>query len=629
MNEYIQHKACVYRGDIRKNPYEKIIITGIGNSEIATITTLLSYFNYSLRDIDDWDVIANQPNIPNKTVYKDLNLYTDSQKSFIDTLSSDWLIVVVIRDPLAITQRQMRSGKLIFENVLLKTIKKYNGLMKFIYATEKPIVLISYEQFISHPTLCIRDLSHYIHLDKGSIPKIVSKLFYDKEKSDQLEIFFKKLRRWDKYFDLVQYQEKKGKDKLSSIIRMIQTKDVENLLLVWQEFIHSTYFELPHPEEPYLITRAIFNKQIGMANHVLMLDEEEKKPWIFSQSENFINLIITPTNIYKIDNSNTRSIFSTLRELGSQDVSKISFYDTNFAGFLMGQTRPYHYFYDHLKYFYAVGGKEILKNNQKTLCDGNTYFSPKFDYTSEKFNGVYLFPSVIGNNYLKASESKVIERINFNMENEIFNEAINNSINNTVIKDTLVIWFGITGQKRSWLQQAEGCIEIVTHLLFYFKNIKLIVDGWTAYDGKLETNSEDEQVYEQINLGLKDKCEVMSVIGKDYRSKIRICNQTDVFIVNSGAGAMVPLRFCKKNGVLHYNSLVNPFKWFPDSYGDTIIHTDSNYVKNEQDTVSQRLDHVDYYIDWQYIFNLVAKILNKTKDQNIKYLQVPCMEELV
>jgi len=399
-------------------------------------------------------------------------------------------------------------------------------------------------------------------------------------------------------------------NKLTNIVEAIRNQNVSRIIDFWNNALTEKYFELPYPEDSNINTRAVFSMQIGMANVVLMLDEKKVHPWFFVQCASLIDLIIMESGIYRISSANMQPVLGEIKKLPSKRIVNIH-YKTPFSGLTLGQTRPYHFFYDHLKYLYA------FNSNGKNILDDKTFFLPKNSKLSKEHNAVFLFPGVIGNNFLRSQE---VIAMNLNMEERILDDALLDFVPPEKESNDFVLWFGITGQKRSWLQQVEACIRIVNELSKYFTKIKLFVDGMTGLENEIIKDREDEDIYQEIFSSLKDKCEVLSLIGQSYRNKIRLCSTIDLFIANGGTGGMVPLRFCKKNGVIHSSSKLITFK---GEYPDTVKFTDKSITIDVPDDKTDRVDFVSYTIPWQHVFNLSAEIINETKDLQIKYLSVP------
>lgn len=438
--------------------------------------------------------------------------------------------------------------------------------------------------------------------------------------SEQVDRFLSSLESWKENFEVKDF-DTTGDDELSQIIAMQRNKDVDGLLKVWRQKLDQDYFELTHPEFPEVVTRAAYSIQHGMANFVFMIDSENKLPWVFGQCEGFIDYIITNKYQYKASLSNDGPIVAQIKNISELDSKYLEFKDKRF-GFLLGQTRPYHFFYDHLKYFYFL--KELENGvESKIFQEKKSFF--KINKMSSLVEGVVLlFPAVIGNNILNQRGSSIVKGLNEKMEKAIYEDAIQD-FRPPVKENALKLWYGITGQKRSWLQQVEAIESIVSCLLPHFPCVQLYIDGMTAPDGETISNPEDEEVFHQIDKLLYGKCEVYSCIGRDYRHKIQVCSTVDLFIANAGTGCLVPLRFCKKPGTLHSNTRLFTF---PDSYPETIKKSNKKYVTDVQIEGVERADFSSYHIPWQHIFNLTAEVLNKIKGANIKPLEVPPVEDV-
>ncbi len=437
-----------------------------------------------------------------------------------------------------------------------------------------------------------------------------------------INIFLDKLKNYEKNYEIFQLDTNKD-DVFTNLSKMVQAKDIKSILGFWENALNNDFFELPHPDYAEINTRAVFSVQLGMANYILMLDKKREHPWVLAQCENIIDMAITVEKIIQIS-SNINVVLKNLKSLGEKKISNLN-YNSRFSGFLLTQTRPFHFFYDHLMYFYALGGVETLKKKNKNIYINKSFFIPRNSIEIHSREGVFFFPSVIAKNSLPFP--RVLDILH-NMEDKVFRDvSLNLEPQYSSSKDDLIIWFGITGQKRSWLQQVEGCIEIITHLGQYFSNIKLYIDGMTGSEKNIEKNKDDIYVFEIIKLSLSHICEIHSLIGYDYRTKIKIGNEIDLFIANNGTGCLVPLRFCKKNGVLHSSKKFNSLGKY---YVSPIVESaDESLTIDVSHPSMTTIDAVSYHIPWQHIYNLAANIIMQTKDIDIQKLSVPEVEEVV
>jgi hypothetical protein len=140
-------------------------------------------------------------------------------------------------------------------------------------------------------------------------------------------------------------------------------------------------------------------------------------------------------------------------------------------------------------------------------------------------------------------------------------QAINAIIKPPKENRTLTLWFGISGQKRIWVEQEEFLPALVEQLKPWFDSFTFLIDGFTQYeyiDGHPNDSTgvnEDQKVVNSIKQQLIPftNVSVVNLIGQTYRKKIQQCQSIDFFIANAGAGQLIPHRFCKKTGILHSN----------------------------------------------------------------------------
>lgn len=441
--------------------------------------------------------------------------------------------------------------------------------------------------------------------------------------SKEIESFLAKLEHWKENFEVKNF-DTAGDDELNQIVAMQRNKDVDGLLKVWERKLDQDYFELPHPEHDAIISRAIRSFSIGENNFILMLDSENRYPWIIGQRWSFIELMITECCIYELYKH--IPTFQTFKEVSllKDKFRGAVFGDVNYAA-IVSKTTPFHFFYDKFKYllrFNAFHSDCRLEYPFFTLSSDKKYGEESAVSSNEK---VYLHPSLVQNLLAGQESNKAVKKLNEEMERFVYNESLKDFIQTKNDRGCLKLWYGITGQKRSWLQQIDGAENIIKKLLSHFNEIELFVDGMTAPEGNTIRDADDEAVLKQIENRLEGQCRIQSLIGQDYRHKIRICSTVDLFIANAGTGCMVPLRFCKKPGVLHSNSKLFTF---PDEYSSTVKKFKKKYVIDvvEQGRESSRF--ASYHTPWQHIFNLTAEILNQTKGTNIQPLEVPPVEEV-
>lgn len=398
--------------------------------------------------------------------------------------------------------------------------------------------------------------------------------------------------------------------------------------------------EIEHPFS-FKKTRPRFTIQQGGTNYIFLSDNEDENVWCWVQSLNVVDAIITSDGQYydsPTGRNNLRDIKAKILERTPRNAlsnSLLGFDEAGFDGLYICHPRPFHFFYDMLLCLFCLSSDKrgVRKIYSKDSFYDLSHFGVVEQHAGACSKNLFL-PVAIQRNYIidsdvcRAKGSYVPEEyksIVLDFENFVYKKAIKYT-GEPSRNSSLKIWYGVTGQKRSWLQQVEAIEGIVNNLMWYFDRVELLVDGLTAPEGKELESAEDESIFLQIEKRLTVKCGVYSLIGKDYRNKIRACEAVDFFIANAGTGCMVPLRFCKKPGVLHSSmNLVS----FPDDYPDTVRFFDPKFHVDVPDQAEpKRADYCSYHIPWQHVFNLTAEVLNKIKGTNIKPLEVPPVEDV-
>ncbi|NYS78423.1 hypothetical protein HZS80_12015 [Halomonas glaciei] len=436
--------------------------------------------------------------------------------------------------------------------------------------------------------------------------------------------FLESLRYWkENIVELEKYKDFESIE-LKKICDFQFRRDVDGILDIWKEKLNNEHFELCHPEYPEVITRAVYNIRHRMANFVFMIDVDNKHPWIFAQCEGFIDYVITQRVRCVASPCTIKPITDHIDKLWELVKGSIAYKDIAY-GFDLTQTRPYHYFYDHLKYFLSFIEMQGANEFKRVALDDGSFYKIKCSKITDS-SSVLLFSSAISANSTKERYANNTSRnLSEKMEKFIYQDAMENFRHSSVESDVFKIWYGITGQKRSWLQQVEAAGQITKNLSQHFPKIELLVDGMTARDGEVISNEGDEAVFRRIQEAVGAVCEVKSLIGMDYRSKIQACSSVDVFVANAGSGSLVPLRFCDKPGVLHSNSKLFNFR---ERCPHSVKIFDKTYEIDEPDDLSSRSDFCSYHIPWQHIYNLLGDVIFEAKGIFIDPLSIPPVEEV-
>ena len=430
------------------------------------------------------------------------------------------------------------------------------------------------------------------------------------------------------------------------IIHSIENRDVEPILEIIEKIDRQKGAPcLPHPFKKAVDTFPVKNVRQGMCNFIFFSDSNNKNQWILCQCTSFVDAIFSETISSKHKSSiSDDTILNSVKRVLKKETKKQSKLRRSqkaiFAGYLLDQTRPYHHFYDQLKWM-------VNLETKKPVVSNSSFFSPKYLNRNASFTGkgrakFSMFPLVIGSNQLGMKLDQYTEK----MENVVYQDSLRSlpggMINyrwNKLIKKlkelsgrnkTLTLWFGISGQKRIWVEQEDFLPALVEQLKPWFNSFVFLIDGFTQYEddnycaikgSKATPVSQDLEVVDSIRQKLLpySNASVISLIGQTYRKKIQQCQSADFFIANAGAGQLVPHRFCKKPGILHSNE---KHCVFPMGINNTTVKlVDKSLVKDVGNLFAKgkRAERsgtglISYSIDVNIVIEMITEML-KLREQ--------------
>ena len=389
-----------------------------------------------------------------------------------------------------------------------------------------------------------------------------------------------------------------------------ETFDLEALFDVAVRLIGQSSLELPHPERPDVLTQARSSARVRLGNVVYFSDPDGGNRWALVQVMNFIDGYVTEAGPVVLFDKKCEGVLTYVFEqieAGEADAQ----WDRrdSYGGLCIGQTRPYHFFYDQAIHLGPL--KERLGTDMPTLAkiDGGTYLDP------EKICGwpgvpvepgrYYLTPNVIGGTWWRSKTERGFFEAATRMEREV--QARVPRLDLRYPEGAPIVWFGVTGQKRSWLDQVEGYARIANSLARQHPALVVLFDGLTAPDGFYERYAEDALIVEAISHRLEANVIPVSLVGHDYATKIAHGQMAQAFIANGGTGSVVPLRFCRLPGVLHSNSAINTFTG--DTYAADVRQCDPELVHEVPHPENARGDWISYQIPWQHVHNQFIEVV--------------------
>lgn len=300
-----------------------------------------------------------------------------------------------------------------------------------------------------------------------------------------------------------------------------------------------------------------------------------------------------------------------------------------FGGVIGGYDRPYHFFYDVIPAFVMADAAGLLN---KLPC---IYSYPRSAFADWR----ELFEDV----NCKVTDASALRRETSENRKFVFHigvpfpaipEPVNRAVESYVLKaatrnygeaaraflpskESLVIWWGVTGQKRSWLEQVGAGVEVLNSLRRQHGSLTVVFDGWTApLDPGEEDRTEianDQKVIDEICDLLTAEIQVRSVLGMHSLKKIAVASLCDAFVANYATGSIHVARFAKRPGVGHLNTRM---KKIGHIHSRTLLVPDfavTDVVENQD----QRSDYVSYSINKAAIELLLNALLSSIEAKSL------------
>ncbi|TKX29192.1 alpha-2,3-sialyltransferase [Campylobacter sp. MIT 12-5580] len=314
--------------------------------------------------------------------------------------------------------------------------------------------------------------------------------------SEAIQDFLNELKDWQANFTIQEYEFEKYDCEIAQITRMQNNNDIDGLVNFWNEKVKQEYFEIKHPLYNDVVLRAVFSsKEPLLENYVFLIDKENKYPCLWLQATHCINAIVVEKRIFVIKepwNDNTALTWAKLMMIrfAKENIINLYHHDIAFA-FTLKNTRPWHFFSEKM---YVI---QHLDPNNKLVESTHSFFTPKQlkSIAKSKIKDFVLFyPSAIPmfmglclkEVYAESIQDreKIVKKDSFNYD--------------------LILWLGLPGEKRAWLEQIKGVALILKNLSKYFKTIKVYVDGMTAYDGQRVDFPENKVLFHQVIKATKE-----------------------------------------------------------------------------------------------------------------------------
>ncbi|WP_139205541.1 hypothetical protein [Ectopseudomonas guguanensis] len=342
--------------------------------------------------------------------------------------------------------------------------------------------------------------------------------------------------------------------------------------------------------------------------------------FIYVPSRDF--LFVLDNAVYNHDHLHSLMLYAAKN---AKNLSLSNGRSVNFSAVLINGVSPYHFFYDCLAALYIAsqeGGLNTIEDyyviNSRCYFDVRKLRGVSGNVSSVNEGALSLKTWGIGSDALCVAgvsyKSLSIDEL-AGMDRFLIATAQGEvsfaSRYKSLESSDLVIWIGISQQKRAWLNQKEALVETIIRLSNKYKKVSIIFDGMTTdVFGCMDDKSfaEDALVVSEIRDCLPSNVSSYTLVGCGSLEKIFVASKTHFFISNYSTGSMYPARFFGLPGVAHLsNSMLSAVK-------DMHIHSDTQlvpaeYVIDVPDESCNRVDFVSYRIDKDFFGAFVEDVL--------------------
>lgn len=297
-----------------------------------------------------------------------------------------------------------------------------------------------------------------------------------------------------------------------------------------------------------------------------------------------------------------------------------------FLGLVATQGRPYHLYYDVLLGMHQLHLAGLIERLPALYAlRGGVYISMKslydFHGVEHIFHGAdmelyanehqgFLLQAGLCYTKQKTLQTKVREMDTYLVDHVLNQMPVNTASEiSTALQAFPLVWFGISIQKRAWVEQVEGTASLIRALKRRFPNMGIVIDGWTqnlypsVYD-EAECRREF-QIFKEIKSLIPDDIPVTNLIGAQSARKIAFACAIDLFITNYGTASINVARMAEKPGVAHASTTM-PKR---GHLHYNTIEVDNSWIHDIPHPEVARHDFVSYSLDWERILATAEPLL--------------------
>lgn len=288
------------------------------------------------------------------------------------------------------------------------------------------------------------------------------------------------------------------------------------------------------------------------------------------------------------------------------------------GGYLYGFDRPYHFLYDQFPVINFLLKFNYINKKRRFFVGKNHTFINLKDIHDDINDEVFHDENEL--NFINRNDDTFLFKLGINFQRGAVNPEkvllINSGDNDLVhsagkkysatedffaLRESgFKLWIGITGQKRSWIEQVKGSIKIIEYIAGRYENTCVLIDGWTSvkHDNPLDVleAENDMRIFREIVSGVRAEVKFFNLIGQDILSKIYAASQVDFFVSNALTGSINVARVCAKPGVSHFSNVTRNIV-LKDHFHPYTFLPDSSLISDIPDKENDRMDFYSYSID--------------------------------
>lgn len=245
-----------------------------------------------------------------------------------------------------------------------------------------------------------------------------------------------------------------------------------------------------------------------------------------------------------------------------------------FSGYLIGNIRPYHYFYDQLYGLEWLVSKGLVPPSVRIYqTRANDYCEVSAAYGFEQAD-VHDEYTAINRALLSAGEYVLSPSMRFS---SLRNEHVLRQLDLRLRKHSIhgfqkglplsrtaapLIWVGVCSEKRSWVEAQDGLAQILCRIYDTHPGCGIILDGWTSAispsGDSTQKLKKDMAFAKKLISSLPPKVHIINLIGSRAMEKIYWAQKADFFIAHYATDTMYVSRICQIPGVTFGSTSTGP-----------------------------------------------------------------------